>query len=330
MKKSLFMLGLATVALASCTNEEVTEVAQNRAINFTPFVNSNTKAVTEVTTSDLQSFYVFGNYGTNQSTGPWTGTAFNNEVNTAEYYWQVGNYYRFGAYADGNNGKINNVVYDPSTQTLTFSSYTPDDSKDLVAAIGTGDASTQAPTDAVPLTFKHLLSQVKLTFTTDAAATYQLTITNVKINSAVNTANGTYNGETTWTGDATGSYSYSEFDEGKVISSGVNADQVKLVIPQNGTNNIKVTFTATIEGEAPTGSTTLTANFEATLGHTISGGDLAENTWTNGYRYNYTAKVNISDIVDNPDDLVQIEFTPTVEEWKDASEEATETTPTQE
>lgn len=73
----MFMLGVAVAALASCTQNEVMEVAEGRAIQFNTFVNNNTKTVTEVPSGTLASseFYVFGNYGTDQST--WTGQAYN-------------------------------------------------------------------------------------------------------------------------------------------------------------------------------------------------------------------------------------------------------------
>ena len=45
MKKSLLMLGAAAMMLASCTQNEVVEVAESRAIGFDAFVNNNTKAV---------------------------------------------------------------------------------------------------------------------------------------------------------------------------------------------------------------------------------------------------------------------------------------------
>ena len=56
MKTNLFLLGMAVAAFSSCTNEEVTDVAQNRAIKFNQFVENNTREVQEV--ESLSSFYV--------------------------------------------------------------------------------------------------------------------------------------------------------------------------------------------------------------------------------------------------------------------------------
>ena len=58
MKKSLMMLGAAAMVLASCTQNEVMEVAENRAIQFNTFVDKNTKAVT--VDESASNFYVIG------------------------------------------------------------------------------------------------------------------------------------------------------------------------------------------------------------------------------------------------------------------------------
>lgn len=326
MKKQFLTVAVAALALAGCSKSETVEVAGNRAIGFESFVNKNTRAVTTIDALSTD-FYVFGRYGT---TPNW-GIAFDNEISTAVYYWKANETYHFGAYANGSNGKIDNATFDAATQTLTFPEYTPDDTKDLVAAvagnIAANDHNSLPSGTPVKLNFKHLLSQVKLTFTTDAAATYKMTITDVKIEGAVSTAEGKYNGTVTWTGSGTpNGYAYEEFgtaaDGNKVISSGVPADQVKFVIPQGNTNNLKVTFTATLKGEDE-GS----ATFEATLGHSLSTG---ENSWNPQYCYNYTANVPLEKVINNPEGKVQITFTPTLEDWKEFADITTTTTPTTE
>lgn len=342
MKRSLFMLGVAVAALSSCSQSEILEVAEGRAIGFSSFVNNNTRAVTEVTKDNLSQYYVFGNYGSDGAPD-WSGQAFNNELNTTLYYWQPDMTYRFGAYADGNGGKIASsgegatVSFDAATQKLTFTNYTPDDAKDLVAAVTenqTANDHSNKKNDPVQLNFKHLLSQVKLTFTSTAAATYKLTISDVRIKGAVSTCTGEYT--TTgviWNTDGTTTkdgYDYDFFGtEGKEISSGVSQYQSKLVIPQSGTEQLYVYFTATIKGEKPSGSTISTKDFKATLKHAVA--DVDANTWEPSYCYNYIANVEIGDIVDNPDNLVEIQFEVTgVEDWtpveagKVSNEEVTE------
>ena len=308
MKKQFLTVAVAALALAGCSKSETVEVAGNRAIGFESFVNKNTRTVKTIDALSTD-FYVFGRYGT---TPNW-GIAFDNEISTAVYYWKANETYHFGAYANGSKGKIDNATFDAGTQTLTFPEYTPDDTKDLVAAvarnIAANDHNSLPSGTPVELNFKHLLSQVKLTFTTDAAATYKMTITDVKIEGAVSTAEGEYDGTVTWTGSASNGYTYEKFGTtGKVISSGVPADQVKFVIPQESTDTLKVTFTATISGEA-TGS----ATFEANLAHGLSTG---ANIWNPQYCYNYTANVPLEKVIDNPEGKVQITFNPRLEDWK--------------
>lgn len=326
MKRSLFMLGVAVAALSSCSQSEILEVAEGRAIGFSSFVNNNTRAVNEVTEANLSQYYVFGKYQGGE-VSDWSGQAFNNELNTTLYYWQPDMTYRFGAYADGNGGKIASsgegatVSFDAANSKLTFTNYTPDDTKDLVAAVTgdeTADTYITSPETKVQLNFKHLLSQVKLTFTSTAAATYKLTISDVRIEDAVSTCTGEYTTTgVTWNTDGSttkNGYVYDFFGtEDRVISSGVSQYQSKLVIPQSGTERLYVYFTATIKGEKPSESTISTKDFKATLKHAVADA----NAWKPSYCYNYIANVEIKDIVDNKDDLVEIKFEVTeVEEWK--------------
>ena len=257
MKKCMFLLGVAVAALASCTNEEVVSVPENAAINFTSFVNNTTKAVTEVATNDLNSgnYYVFGNFGTDQST--WNGQVFNNELSTVTYYWSVGNYYRFGAYADGVGGKLDGATFNAATQTLTFSNYTPNDAKDLIAALGTGDASADVPESPVSLDFDHMLSQVGFTFYTTDGTEYTVAVTGLKVTGAIQTgATGTYTTTgASWTGGTAADYTYSDIADVYHVASITTEDpqQFKLVIPQavpgtDASDKIQVSFTATITG----------------------------------------------------------------------------------
>ena len=56
MKKSLWILGVAVIALTGCTNNEVVDIPQSRAINFSnAFVNNTTRA--DVTNADFTQFF---------------------------------------------------------------------------------------------------------------------------------------------------------------------------------------------------------------------------------------------------------------------------------
>lgn len=330
MKTNLFLLGMAVAAFSSCTNEEVTDVAQNRAIKFNQFVENNTREVQEV--ESLSSFYVFGKFG--EISNSYTTQIFNNESQDTPYYWVANRFYIFGAYADGNNGKIEDVTFDSAKKQLVFTNYSPDDTKDLVAAISDEVESGDNPTtndNKVSLTFHHMLSQVKFTFNTTDGKEYQIKISNLKIN-AVKTSTGnialsesnnvTINWENT-------SAIKEDYDIYPVISDVANenkraSSESKLVIPQNGTDQLNVMFTATVKG----GGLDKTANFTANLSvaENIAGGNSNANTWIPGYRYNYTAEINakmISEGGENPEVLYPITFNAIVSDWEKAEDQNT-------
>lgn len=108
-------------------------------------------------------------------------------------------------------------------------------------------------------------------------------------------------------------------NENKTASS-----ESKLVIPQNGTDQLNVIFTATVTG----GGLDKTANFTANLSvaENIAGGSSNANTWIPGYRYNYTAEINakmISEGGENPETLYPITFNATVNNWETAENQNT-------
>ena len=94
MKKNVLMLGLAAIAFTACTNEEVTHFAENRAIGFDTFVGKNTKAVTEMNTTVLQTggFYVWGGYDTDTDIFAGTQVTYTNDKweYTSLQYWENG------------------------------------------------------------------------------------------------------------------------------------------------------------------------------------------------------------------------------------------------
>lgn len=326
MKKSLVICGVAALALASCTQNEVLNVNESRAIGFDAFVNNNTRAVTEV--KALTDYYVFGNFGTSD----FSGVAYNNESKNQTYYWaETGNKYRFGAYANGDAGKLTTttqVSFAPATGTngtLTFTGYTPD-GKDLVAAVaeeyeveGTENADTK-----VSLSFKHLLSQVKFTFKTTDADTYTIAISELKINGAVSKATGTYDGAVNWDTSAntqTSGYSYDDIADIADAAANYQGSSVETVIPQGNTNTLNVTFKATVSGGGmETKEATFTANLDYEATNIESGEVGTDNTWTAGYIYNYIATIN-ADQIDPTIENKKINFeVQAIENWIPAND----------
>lgn len=360
MKKSLFVLGVAVAALASCTNEEVMEVASNRAIGFNTFVGNNTKAVTTVTdegANALTGFYVFGNYSKD---GKWptlfdnikvegTPVGSNNEWTPVdEAYWQVGSDHVFAAYANGNGngGDLgDDVSFTPASDgshKLDFTNYAAStQQKDLIVAVpalvGSATVTTGYETK-VGLEFYHMLSIVRFTFTTNDVQTYTLKISDMSIsgstadNGPVITASGsaTYKateGPTIAWSATTGTKGTYKVDN---IADVADDDQIAstdcFVIPQGSTNNFIVTFTATLIDDQ--NNTVGTGKFTAPLTYNTSE-DITSletgttaNTWTPGFIYNYTATINGSMLDDEDgDELKPIKFEVTaVDDWNEATD----------
>lgn len=312
MKKGLMMLGAAAMVLASCTNEEVLNVSDSRAIGFNTFVNNNTKAVTNIETATLTKFYVFGDYSDGASVA-FSNTEVNG-TNGSTYtpvnpaYWQAGETYTFGAYSNGNGSSLTASF---SKGALTISGYSVNDANDLIAATVTGvDAPAAGQEKSVPLTFKHLLSKVKFTFSTNAVPeAYKMEVSALKFNGIKTAATCVFSNNaisTDWTG-SNGEYSIATLSDYAVTGGSASTEDI-LVIPQSNTD-IEASFTVTIYDEN-TNEVIATNDFTASL-------DCTE--WVEGYVYNYTATINPDKVDGN---LKPITFTVTkVEDWEPEQEE---------
>ena len=327
MKKSLFVLGMAVAALASCTNEEVMEVASNRAIGFNTFVGNNTKAIMEIdeTNNKLSQMFVFGYH----TTGTWTpdfenvsATGSESSWNTATTaYWQDGQDYEFAAYSDGNSATKLTANFTALTKTLSITGYTVG-TNDLVAATKTVTATeVTTPYPTVDLTFYHMLSQVKFTFTNKDSRNYTMKISDLtfKAGKAGNATfvPGTSTPTIDWTSTDSnqGDYTITGIaDIAKDETTTEHATESIAVMPQN-TDNLEISFEATCTdaNNIEIAKGTFTASLDIDTNNTNS-------EWQPGYRYNYTADINASTI--NPDlEKNVIKFTvKAVDEWDDASD----------
>lgn len=334
MKKSLMMLGAAAMVLASCTQNEVMEVAENRAIKFdNAFVGNVTKADI-ANDKSFTKFYVFGDakltaggeyhnvFTNDEVTGTWTSGAPSTATWTAkEAYWEASSTYKFAAYSDGNN-KHDKVTYSPTdgSEVLTFTDYTAGDN-DLVAAINNTITTTDNVTSqsAVSLTFDHLLSKVQFTMQTTAGVEYTVKVNSIKF-SAIQTTDATYNGTVTWTTADKAAAEYSYNVTGMEDITGGAKTSVKYVIPQSCAS-ITATIALTISGPgipADKQDNTVTAS----MGFSKGNGAGTDNIWEPGFSYNYIAVIEPAKIIDG---LKVIEFkVDAVDGWT----ETTDQTPT--
>lgn len=330
MKRSFFVLGVAVAALASCTNEEVVDMPQSRAIQFGTFVNHSTRSnVTETTDKNLTKFFVFGNYD-----DAWTPVYANVRVNggqvgdqsvwtpTQAAYWETGKTYRFGAYCDGENQNTA-VSFKADEQKMTFENYVVNDSKDLIVAIPADITAQESENGPVNLSFYHMLSQVKFTFNNSDSHNYKMKISDIKVN-AVKTATGTatYKAEKPSIVWDTQSASQEEYNFGTLED--IAADFTEnthtttcFVIPQDN-EKLQVTFTATFYDASDKQIARSTFKGDLNYQGDTEGTNAGE--WTPGFKYNYTVEINGSTVKPDLEEQI-IEFTvQAVEGWKDAAD----------
>lgn len=297
MKKGLMMLGIATMMLASCTNEDVLNVSDSRAIGFDAFVGKTTKA--DITDENIKEFYVFGGYDNNLT------NVFNNVKvyldDTWKYdntqYWTADKTYKFQGYAPatdkaeaGENGvNFTNFVADGETDLLA---------SEVVTRTTTSTEDGISNSGLIQLTFRHVLSKIKFKFTTNLD-NVNIAISDLTVNALPNT--GTYtNSGTTGTWVVSGNDNYTLSSTGTLTNSDDLVSGDAIVLPQTP-SNISVTFTVTATG-----------GLSLTKEHTVT---LPATTLEEGNVYVYTANITAQNI-DPENPLKPIEFgDPTVEEW---------------
>ena len=192
------MLGAAIVVLTSCTQSEVLDMAQSKAIGFSTFVEKPTKAVDDITNdinTGFKEFYVFGAKGTKNANGVFTSdetiSYYLNDVKvtggkehwtyTPQMPWVAYKTFRFAAYANGKGdgtatvAKLNNVEFVPQEQSsgananvwgLNINDYTVSD-KDLIVAVPQEKTVGELTTSpgSVGVIFKHALAKIIFQFT---------------------------------------------------------------------------------------------------------------------------------------------------------------------
>lgn len=317
MRKSLVMCGIAALAFASCTQNEVLNVNENRAINFDGFVGKPTKAAVN-SVDDLTAFQVFGGYGTDGALdydNVYDDVAVTKSGENSPYtwtpaetkYWQQGYKYTFNAYAPAlGSGKGTASV---GENGVTITDFVASGETDLlIAETEIVDATNTIPSGAVQFTFNHVLSMIRFTFSTILEGV-NITISDLTVkqvpNKATYIAAASNNGS--WgTMDTNSKADYSLTVSGSITSdnsTGKKSSSEKIVIPQSFNAGLTVTFKL-----SATGALTLN-NVE----HTVT---LPTTAWVKGQRYNYNAEIT-KDNIDPDASLTEIKFgDPTVTSWE--------------
>ena len=197
MKKTLFA-ALALVSMASCSNEDVLEVAQKEAIGFeNAFVNNSTRSVVDPSYSSQKKvgkgmFTDFHVYGFVEGAALFTdnGTKVAKNIVNAELksdwkyevtqYWIAGANYDFHAVAPSTGWTKTSA----SADQLVLSYENTDGTSDVLYA-QTSQMGKVSGNAAVALTFTHILSKVKFSFENAYNATNaKIKVQNIKITDA--------------------------------------------------------------------------------------------------------------------------------------------------
>ena len=325
--KKIFLIGLTAAAmLASCSNDETVEMAQQKAIGFSnAFVNNGTRSVDDpsFTTLTLKDFAVYGFTqkgqifnGEKVSKGGTasTGWSYNNVQ-----YWVPGNTYTFGAIAPHSvAGNVSNVTL-PTGATkvemeVAFTNKDADQVDLLHAAPTQITGVTATYTTPVSMTFNHQLSKVKFSFQNSVGVGYNVKVSNVKITDAfkegtltVAAAGNTWGGQTNKNlelnfGNVVADASTTE---ASVIAYAATLESYneKLMIPMGSSAIYTVTFTAELFKD------------NVSLGIYNHRVEIKNVEFKLGYCYNFKASLTHKNIT-GPDELNPIEFTvASVKNW---------------
>ena len=211
MKKTLFA-ALALAFVASCSNEEVVEMAQKEAIGFdNAFINNSTRSVNDPSittdgangTTSLANFAVFGFVeGANLFDG--IKVAKDKTINgdlksewqyVGTQYWIAGANYNFYAVAPATEG---NWAKSEATKDGLKLTFTNDGTKDVLYA-KKNQMGLVSGNEEVKFDFNHILSKVKFSFQNDYNATNAtIAVRDIKITNAHQTGTVTLNSSINW------------------------------------------------------------------------------------------------------------------------------------
>lgn len=314
MKKSIFLLAAAAAAFASCTQNEVMEVAENRAIGFAGTgVDNITKA--DITSADFAQFYVYGGYDENAI---FNGISVTNTGGNWGYspvqYWVNGTW-NFAGYAGGNGVA---PTWDNASGTLTLAvNSDADNQDDLVYADAKSIVVTDATTYSTPVTlnFTHLLSKIQFKFTKESKSLggVNVTLQNFSVNGI--TTNAKWTGNVQGNADSPATGAYTAFPDATAIdgTNGLSTDAYYVIPQAVGTFNITAEAVITDANNTEIKKGNVTAVVPTTF------------SWEAQKVYIYTAELKYENIVseDPNKDPKPIEFTASAANWDPSVNEGT-------
>lgn len=267
MRKTLLFAATAAM-LAGCATQETVDIAPDNSIGFNTYIGKPTRA--DVTSSTLQTFYVYGGHDDTKVFDGMTVRKTSNGWTPEEAkYWVEGKTYNFAAMAP----QVADASYD--MHTLKVTDYAPGDD-DLVVAVVAPVTAKAANNDAVYLNFQHALAKVQVSFLGQGNGQIQFSVSDVALVNVAEkgTLTATYGTGTSleWeNAKATGSCAYTLTDN----------KGVRYMLPQD-LENVELSFKVSVVGreEEPEikefSVPVKTATVEA---------------WEMGHAYNYTINV---------------------------------------
>lgn len=325
--KKIFLIGLTAAAmLASCSNDETVEMAQQKAISFSnAFVNNGTRSIVDPSFNkdNLTDFAV---YGFTQKGQIFNGEKVSKGGAAWSYdnvqYWVPGNTYTFGAIAPHSAANVSDVKLPAGATKVEMKvAFTNTDANQvdlLHAEPAQITGVTASYTEPVSMTFNHQLSKVKFSFQNSVGAGYNVKVSNVKITDAYEKGTLTVGAtENTWSNQTDKAL---ELNFGNVVADGAKADEAafiayaatlesyneKLMIPMGSSAKYTVTFTAELFKD------------NVSLGVYNHRVEIKNVEFKLGYCYDFKASLTHKNITAE-DELNPIEFAVTkVEDWNKA------------
>ncbi len=310
MKKFLLLVGVAAMALTSCSRDEATSVNLGEGINFRPAMGTRADEVT-VSTLASDGFMVTALKGDEtyfSNLEFTTGDSGSTYTSSPVYYWPSTETLNFYAWYPTT---LSDVTVSSTAQTISYTpAYTVADQEDVIVADASGDKENNGEI-GVPLTFNHALSQIVIKAKNTNSA-YVLKVKQVKICNIANTGVLAIDTDgTSAVAETTTPVNYSWGENYLTVSSDaeeLGTDGGAMVIPQSftgwdttdGTNADNGAYIAVkVDVDTDSGANVFpdSDGLYGWIAVPISG------TWERGYKYTYTLDFSKGFGYDAPGDV---------------------------
>lgn len=320
MNKAICFVAAASLALASCSNDETLDMGNQKGISFRTVAGLNSR-VAEVTQSNLKGMSVTA-FENGADAAYFTDVNYTREgqtntfVSNPEYNWLRGKTLNFLALATSADAwdAAKTVTFDKATNTYktVLTDYTPDAdiSKHQDLMIGTASGTENNDANGLDLTLNHILSQIEVRAKNTNAA-YVYSIKGVRIVAVKGTGTYTSTESTPWTpkDDSRVKYEVVYDDAKELTTASVSVMKAEgdnaMIIPQGVTGWIAGSIGSTANDfDSYTGGTyiSLLLNVKSATGMYIYPAGSTEEaktygwaavstnntTWESGKKYIYT------------------------------------------